>query len=90
MKFNDKIDAKNWSKKMIYKWRKWVVKNWPKNDQKWPFYKTLKNDPNLLKSWYATGGSKSSKIDLGGPGPQNINFLKFSTFLQKLPEIWPL
>jgi hypothetical protein len=32
------------------------------------------------------GGSKSSKIDLGGPGPQNINFLKFSHFLQKLPH----
>jgi hypothetical protein len=41
---------------------------------------------------FSTGGSgglKSSKIDLGGPGPQKRNFLKFCSFLQKLPTFRP-
>jgi hypothetical protein len=43
----------------------------------------------VLKNWYAMGGSKLTKIDLGDPGPQIWNFLKFRTFLQKLPTFWP-
>jgi hypothetical protein len=35
------------------------------------------------------GGPKSSKIDLWDPGGQIINFLKFRTFLQKLPTFRP-
>jgi hypothetical protein len=41
---------------------------------------------------FSTGGSrgqKSSKIDLGGPGPQKQNFLKFPHFLQKLSTFGP-
>jgi hypothetical protein len=45
-----------------------------KIDPKWPVIKILKIDPKLLKKWYAVGGSKSLKIDLGDPGPQNKNF----------------
>jgi hypothetical protein len=70
----------------FYKCQNWVVKNWPKNDQKWPLIISLKIDPKMLKNWFAMGGSKSSKIDLGGPGPQKRNFLKFCSFLQKLPH----
>jgi hypothetical protein len=57
-----------------------------KNDQKWPPIKLLKIDSKLLKIWYAVGGSKSLKIDLGDPGPPKQNFLKFCSFLQKLPH----
>jgi hypothetical protein len=60
-----------------------------KIDQKWPLIISLKIDPKVLKIWYAAGGSKSSKIDLGGPGPQKRNFLKFCSFLQKLPHFRP-
>jgi hypothetical protein len=71
---------------LIYKCWKWWGKNWPKNDQKWPIIKLTKIDPKVVKNWYAMGGSKSSKIDLGDPGPQKRNFLKFCSFLQKLPH----
>jgi hypothetical protein len=60
-----------------------------KIDPKLTRYKIIKIDPKLLKNWFATGGSKSSKIDLGGPGPQIWNFLKFVTFLQKLSDFRP-
>jgi hypothetical protein len=63
-----------------------LSKLWLKNDQKWPIIKWSKIDPKVLKNWYATGGSKSSKIDLGDPGPPKRNFLKFCSFLQKLPH----
>jgi hypothetical protein len=71
------------------KLKKWRVKNWPKNDQKWPVIKWLKIDSKLLKNWFAMGGSKLTKIDLGDPGPQKRNFLKFHDFLQKLPTFRP-
>jgi hypothetical protein len=66
-----------------------MVKNRLKIDQKWPVINWLKIDPKLVKNWYAMGGSKSSKIDLGDPGSQKQNFLKFCTFLQKLPTFRP-
>jgi hypothetical protein len=46
----------------------------------------------MLKMTFSRGGStglKLSKIDLGDPGPQNKNFLKFPHFLQKLPPFRP-
>jgi hypothetical protein len=60
-----------------------------KNDAKMTPKISSKNE---LKNQFSRGGStglKLSKIDLGGPGPQNKNFLKFRTFLQKLPHFWP-
>jgi hypothetical protein len=62
------------------------VKNDQKSTQKWPVINWSKIDQKVLKIWYATGGSKSSKIDLGDPGPPKRNFLKFCSFLQKLPH----
>jgi hypothetical protein len=53
----------------------------------------VKNRPKICpKNQFSRGGStglKLSKIDLGGPGPQFKNFLKFCTFLQKLPTFRP-
>jgi hypothetical protein len=46
----------------------------------------------MPKIEFSRGGStglKSSKIDLGDPGPQKRNFLKFCTFLQKLSTFRP-
>jgi hypothetical protein len=43
----------------------------------------------MPKSQFSTGGPggpKWSKIDLGDPGPSKRNFLKFCSFLQKLPH----
>jgi hypothetical protein len=76
-------------KKSIY--RRWKLggKNYRKLTQKWPVINSLKNDPKVLKIWFAMGGSKLTKIDLGDPGPQNKNFLKFCSFLQKLPTFRP-
>jgi hypothetical protein len=46
-------------------------------------------DQILLKKWHAMGGSKIAKIDQiwpgGSGGARFINFLKFRSFLQKLP-----
>jgi hypothetical protein len=51
---------------------------------------TLKIDQKMSKKINfqggGPGGPKSSKIDLGDPGPQIWNFLKFCSFLQKLPH----
>jgi hypothetical protein len=69
---------------------KWCVINWwkllLKIDRKWPIINCLKIDQKVLKNWFAMGGSKSSKIDLGDPDPPKRNFLKFCSFLQKLPH----
>jgi hypothetical protein len=94
---NLKIYIKIWLKisfKMIQKWRvinveNVGVKNWPKSMQNDPLINSLKIDPKVLKNWYAMGGSKLSKIDVGDPGPQKRNFLKFLTFLQKLALFGP-
>jgi hypothetical protein len=44
----------------------------------------------MAKNWYAMGGSKSAKNDQNRPGGSGggpfINFLKFFSFLQKLPH----
>jgi hypothetical protein len=61
-----------------------------KNDAKMTFYKFVKIWPKIAKKVICRGGgSKSSKIDLGDPGPQKQNFLKFVSFLQKLPTFRP-
>jgi hypothetical protein len=72
-----------------YKLLKFGVKKSSKIDPKWP-------PINFIKKWSkidfyggGPGGSKLSKIDVGDPGGQNINFLKFRTFLQKLPTFRP-
>jgi hypothetical protein len=63
---------------MVKIYRFWGSKssviNWPKIDLKMTF------------STGGSGGPKWSKIDLGDPGPQKRNFLKFCSFLQKLPH----
>jgi hypothetical protein len=84
-----KLGSKNDAKKCIYKCQNRRVENWWKFDEKWPVIKCSKS---VLKiDFYGGGrrGSKSSKIDLGGPGPQKRNFLKFCSFLQKLPTFRP-
>jgi hypothetical protein len=53
------------------------VKNRPKNHQKMTILGGVQND------------QKSSNFDLGDPGPLKWNFLKFCTFLQKLPTFRP-
>jgi hypothetical protein len=60
-------------KKVIKNDRFWVVKKWHKNDQKLTSMGGVQND------------KKTINFDLGDPDPQKQNFLKFRTFLQKLP-----
>jgi hypothetical protein len=84
-----------------YKCRKWVVKNDQIWCQKWVVIKCrkwgvksviinwLKSTQKSAKNWCAMGGSKMSKNVTfwvrGVRGGENINFLKFCSFLQKLP-----
>jgi hypothetical protein len=42
--------------------------------------------PKIEFSRGGSAGQKSSNFDLGDPGPPKWNFLKFCTFLQKLPH----
>jgi hypothetical protein len=66
----------------VIKCSKWGVKsvviNWSKST------------PKIVKNWYAMGGSKMMKNVTfwvrGVRGGQIINFLKFHSFLQKLPH----
>jgi hypothetical protein len=73
------------SKMVRYK----LTKKWVKNDQKWRGKIGTKNCSKINFSRGGPAGSKSSKIDLGGPGPQKQNFLKFPHFLQKLSTFGP-
>jgi hypothetical protein len=77
-----KILLKMMPKLMRYK----LFKKWHKNDQKW----RGQNGSKIVKNWHAMGGSKMSKIDQIWPGGSGggpfINFLKFCSFLQKLPH----
>jgi hypothetical protein len=79
--------------KWCYKCQKWTAKNWPKNHRNWGVkIDVIKCSKTMPKSQFSTGGPggpKWSKIDLGDPGPQKRNFLKFCSFLQKLPTFWP-
>jgi hypothetical protein len=71
---------------MFFRWWKPMVKNRQKLTQKWPIINCLKSGLKIDFPGGGRRGSKSSKIDLGGPGPQKRNFLKFCSFLQKLPH----
>jgi hypothetical protein len=75
---------------MIQKCRFYDVEKWGskivKNRSKMTPYKFVKKRPKSAQKLICHGGSKSSKIDLGDPGPQKRNFLKFCSFLQKLPH----
>jgi hypothetical protein len=66
-----------------------LSKKWVKNDQN----RRGKNRPKNHQKMTILGGvqndQKSSNFDLGDPGPQKRNFLKFCTFLQKLPTFRP-
>jgi hypothetical protein len=59
-----------------------------KIDQKWPVIKWSKNDPKMVKNGYATGGSKSSKIDLGDPGTPKTEFFEILQFSTKAPPLF--
>jgi hypothetical protein len=50
---------------------------------------TPKIDEKLTSMGGVQNDQKSSNFDLGDPGPQKRNFLKFCSFLQKLPPFWP-
>jgi hypothetical protein len=84
-----KLLLKNDGKMGRYKWSKPRVKNRPKLCQKWPPKISSKNGLKIDFRGGGPGGSKWSKIDVGDPGGQNINFLKFRTFLQKLSTFGP-
>jgi hypothetical protein len=73
----------------LYRWRKPGVKNCQKSTSKWPVINWLKIALKIDFPGGGRRGTKSSKIDLGGPGPQKRNFLKFCTFLQKLSTFGP-
>jgi hypothetical protein len=81
-----KIDGYKWSKMMVKKWRYKMVKIY----RFWGSKNVVINcSKNVQKSEILRGGSggpKWSKIDLGDPGPPKRNFLKFCSFLQKLPH----
>jgi hypothetical protein len=70
-------------------WRYKLTKKWRKNDQN----RRVKNRPkNCLKIDFHGGGQndKNRPFLMPDPGdPIFINFLKFCTFLQKLPTFWP-
>jgi hypothetical protein len=57
-----------------------------KIDPKLTPIKLIKNCSKIEFYGGGPGGSKLSKIDVGDPGGQNKNFLKFPHFLQKLPH----
>jgi hypothetical protein len=69
-----KFDDKKVTQKVVKNDRFWRVKKWVENGQK------------MSISGGGPGGPKTSKIDLGGTGPQIWNFLKFCSFVQKLPH----
>jgi hypothetical protein len=68
---------KIWSKSSLNLTQKWPPINWSKIAQKLICHGGVQND------------EKSINFDLGDPGPQKQNFLKFRTFLQKLSTFRP-
>jgi hypothetical protein len=58
-----------------------LVKNWPKMMQKSTFIILAMGRSKIIKKWhFSIPGTRT---------PQKINFLKFCSFLQKLPHFWP-
>jgi hypothetical protein len=81
-----KIYVKNGSKNDVYRLTKWDVKNDWKYVPKWPPKICSKMWSKIEFSRGGPGGLKWSKSTGGSGGVLFINFLKFCSFLQKLPH----
>jgi hypothetical protein len=66
-----------------------LMKKVTKNDPKMTRYKMLKKWSKIDLPWGVQNDEKSINFDVGDPGPQKRNFLKFCSFLQKLPPFRP-
>jgi hypothetical protein len=75
---------------MMQKWCGYkLMKNCQKSTQKCPVIKCSKSGLKLICHGGVQNDEKLINFDLGDPDPQKWNFLKFRTFLQKLPTFRP-